>query len=240
MRLLHFLNEETTNSEEIIKILKKDCSEFLKLTNINNPLYRGLKFNMFFEKIKLNKNRKPVDMEQNISDILDDGFNSIFKVKARSQSIFCSGLDSNASKYGILYYIFPIKKFNYIWSPIIEDLYKDCWRHWLLKDDISKIFIIYLKYKNIDYVDTNKDFIFNYYNLPKNDQSIETIKSIFNSIKDKEMKSLRDNYIEKTYIKNEKFLAAIQSKNEIMINCNYYYALIKNNETEKEIWNKIF
>lgn len=71
MRLLNFLNEKDDTPEGIIKTIKKNCSEFLNLTDEKHPLFRGIKYKMFFEKIKVDKNRTPVDLDLTNHKILD-------------------------------------------------------------------------------------------------------------------------------------------------------------------------
>lgn len=61
--------------------------------------------------------------------------------------------------------------------------------------------------------------------MKKTEKSIEKIKTIFDNFTPAEIQDLRNNYIQKCYLKNERFLDAIKSKHEIMINCNNYYAL---------------
>jgi len=65
-----------------------------------------------------------IDMPDNIHKALDIMFNKYYGWKARSNSIFCTGLRSDASEYGErVYLIFPVGKYKYLYNPYIPDLY---------------------------------------------------------------------------------------------------------------------
>lgn len=125
MRLYNFLLEQQTTSD-IINIIKKDCSYFLENTNVDFPLYRGIWYsdvNSNFKKMQVLTNRIPRNTKKEVTKILDESFNDLFKVKARTATLFCTGNEGFAGMYGDLYYIFPINKFDFIWSSKIKDLY---------------------------------------------------------------------------------------------------------------------
>ncbi|ASV44460.1 hypothetical protein PBI_SCTP2_445 [Salicola phage SCTP-2] len=106
-----------------------NCSKYLKLLEymhsqgIKKPLLRG-DSNAYTELTKRNVDtRKPSLTPENIFNITDKWFEDNFGVRARSQSIFATTSTQQASEYGHIHYIFPIKKFNIIHSNKIDDLY---------------------------------------------------------------------------------------------------------------------
>jgi hypothetical protein len=67
--------------------------------------------------------RQPLDTPETVHKVMDEIFYKKFKVKARSQSIFCTGSEGIASAYGNPFLIFPIGKFTFLWSPQTKDMY---------------------------------------------------------------------------------------------------------------------
>jgi hypothetical protein len=130
MRFINFINESTDISE-VANLIKKDCKPFLKvwknldlLPLIDSFIYSGRKGQSeVFIKKKVRKDRNPLNSGQYIHEILDELFFERFEIKARSQSLFVTSKYSEASNYGTPYVIFPIGKFNTIWSSLISDLY---------------------------------------------------------------------------------------------------------------------
>ena len=90
MKLYNFLNENGISLEEKVKIVKKDCSKFLKESNFpKNILYRGLFDNITnFKPIEILKNRNPRNTNKELSNLFDIGFKNNFNFKARSETIF--------------------------------------------------------------------------------------------------------------------------------------------------------
>ena len=104
MRLINFLNEGTEDPEKILNKIKEKCGYFLSLIKDNKDaeLYRGIrnvKLTYELQKFKVQKRRKPLDTNEDISKILDSGFNSVFGIKARTQTMFCIGNKEDAVHY---------------------------------------------------------------------------------------------------------------------------------------------
>lgn len=128
-RLTNYLNEESFMLEKIKELLQ-DCRPYindLKRTNHfpNRMLYSGRSSNTIFIQRKVRKDRKPKDAPKVVHETLDQLFYNEFGIKARSQTLFTFPTWSNASYYGNPYIIFPIGKYEIIWSDKISDLYGD-------------------------------------------------------------------------------------------------------------------
>lgn len=128
MKFLKYLNEKDLTIEEIKQILYKDCKPYLKqLTKINfkkrELLISGRKDQTPFGTKDIRKDRKPRDTKLEIHNWIDEQFYKKFGIKARSQTLFCTGDLSQASNFGYTHYIFPIGNFEVIWSNKHMDLY---------------------------------------------------------------------------------------------------------------------
>lgn len=125
MEFYKWLNENWRD-DQIKEILSNDCRPFLNdLKKCNNKfLYSGRKKIQNFYTSKVRKNRTPKNTPKELHEQLDNAFNDIFGIKARSQTLFCA-TKYTASRYGDPFYIFPIDKYEVIWSNKVEDLYID-------------------------------------------------------------------------------------------------------------------
>jgi len=125
MRLQQFIFENKSITYDDIIRIKNDCAEYFyesRFLHKNYPIYRRMNKKIrTYDIIIPRKNRKPLDTPKEIHKKLDELFKKEFGWKARSEGVFCSG-DAPSSVYGDLYYIFPIDKFKYVWSPDIRDL----------------------------------------------------------------------------------------------------------------------
>lgn len=137
MRLIHYINEgskkeielperwaggEINPEDKIIELIKADCKPYLKQRG-GGLLYRGMDSFADMLKIKPRKLRKPKDMPLYAHKALDYFFNKKFGWKVRSQGVFCSARYNQAIIYGHGYSIWPIGKFDFVWSKDIKDLY---------------------------------------------------------------------------------------------------------------------
>lgn len=140
MKLKQYLTEEL-DPDVVVKILKKDCTPFIKdvAPHINDgpfKLFRAMERNTgSISKIKTRMNRKPKDTPQEIHDMLDKEFKRGFGWKARSQGVFVTGDIYQAEAFGsYVHYFWPIGQYSFIYHPNINDLTEE------LKDmDILKL-----------------------------------------------------------------------------------------------------
>ena len=130
MRLFQYINEEKSFSEWA-PIIKKDCSKFTKeikgakgtLTRIDSYLGGNDLKNPVIKKNTRSK-RRIMDTPEELSIEIDKLFKEKFGWEARSENVvFCWGtpFTSNDISYGFL--VFPAGNYNYLWSPMIRDLY---------------------------------------------------------------------------------------------------------------------
>lgn len=120
--------------ETAAKKIKQDCQFFLKESG-QLPMMRGVapKRNetgnfKTFSKHAVRTDRKP--RSSSGDSFFNWSFDTFFKDKfginrIRSSSMFVTGSESVARYYGDLTFVFPINKFEYIWSPNVNDSYED-------------------------------------------------------------------------------------------------------------------
>lgn len=129
MRLQRHLNEMATelSIKEVLDFAYKNCQPFLKQTvkkgKYASLMYSGRSHNAKTFTRKVQQERQPLDTPPTVHKVLDLKFQKAFGVKARSQSIFCTGRSSLAALYGHPFLIFPMGKFKYLYHPEIKDLY---------------------------------------------------------------------------------------------------------------------
>lgn len=129
---------------ELKDLLENDCAFFLEESKRKGFLIRGVnritrgerhelpdpsdesKTVPFWE-IPVRQDRTPSDTSIKTHELLDNWFNKVFKIKARTQALFCTGSSprgvSHAHQYGDPYIIMPIGEFKYVWSNEVPDLY---------------------------------------------------------------------------------------------------------------------
>lgn len=122
-----FLNESMKLTDDAIKkfisLANSKCNKYLMAAR-GQYCYRGMEGQKeAFANKKVRKDRKPLDMEKKMSARLDDAFNEVFGIRARSQCLFVTGNENLTLRYGPAYIVFPIGKIQWIWSKRIKDLF---------------------------------------------------------------------------------------------------------------------
>lgn len=134
---------EATKPKDLLAILEKDCKPYLAAIRADGGMFfRGIKgkppvaipatdgkWTEDIFKVTPRKDRQPLDTSREAHDAFDKYFKRLFKFKARSEGVFCvgdnhQGID-HIQMYGTMYMIFPIGEFSCVWSPKIQDLYKE-------------------------------------------------------------------------------------------------------------------
>ena len=119
---------ERLEINEISEILKRDCSEFLKLLKQSGqgPIFRGFE-DMYrdFDEFQSHTERNPKDMSIEVHTTLDELFENKFGIKVRSRGNFCTFDIETAKRYGKPFMFFPIGDFKYFWNPKVLDLYTE-------------------------------------------------------------------------------------------------------------------
>jgi len=134
MRLEKFINEghkairiSGTLEERVFEIsvlLFKNCKQYLKdLKGTSDVLYRGARGGEI-TLITPRLDREPKDMSYELQELLDDAFYDKFKWRPRTEGVFCSGRYDQAAAYGSsVYTVWPIGKYDFVYSDRIHDLY---------------------------------------------------------------------------------------------------------------------
>lgn len=206
MKLYEIKNED--DFEKYGELIKQNCKPYLnEIGDIdsNSFILRGMRNidKQFVEKT-VRKDRDPKLTPKPIHDFIDDWFKGNYQIKIRSEGIFGTGDNRRAASYGKPYAIFPIGNFDYIWSPDIPDL--------TLR--LEAVIAEALKQEG-EKLDSQID-------------AFDIIKTKYNS-QQKLPKQVRVAILKKLrsakYQKNKNLKQAIKSNNEIMINCDKYYAI---------------
>ncbi len=164
---------------------------------------------MFFKSVR--KDRKPKDIKLDRHNFMDNAFFEKFKIKGRSQTLFCTG-DSYMSRLynDDAYLIFPINNYQILWSDKITDMYKNAYIDMVFDKNKTEI----LKIRNDQYNKTG-DIKF------ANDYISDPVRKEEYLIK---LKKDIDKRILSTYHLGN-VMKAIHSKNEIMLYTNKFIGL---------------
>lgn len=142
MKFKKYLNE--TGLVNIFDKLKdgarsivKDCKPYIKenprIVEPNAYIFSGIslwrgyrKKPDPFLKVVPRKNRKPVDVPEDVHNRLNKLLYKKFGWHVRSEGVFATGDKFVAGCYGSGEYImFPIGKYKYVWSPKVFDMWED-------------------------------------------------------------------------------------------------------------------
>ena len=113
---------------KIIAQLFKACRPYIEELRKNKAtqfFYRGTDKinNKRIIMVKPRKDRQPKDMPYEAHEYIDNYFKKKFGWKPRSEGVFTSYYRGNAGTYGSSTMFFPIGKYEYLFSPVITDLY---------------------------------------------------------------------------------------------------------------------
>ena len=226
MRFKQFLNENTNTKEllEGLQLVYTNCMPYIKdlvkegysyIKKNQDVLYSGKNDNNSIITKTVRTDRNPMNTEYDLHLFLDRQFYKKFKIKPRSSAVFCSGAFQTADGYGTPYLIFPVNKYQIIWSNKIRDLYldfdKSFLRYWTQKyhDERSKIFA---NFTNDEIRKNLKKYPYEFLILPDNNKFMKSF------VKDMEKE------VFSTYQKGN-LMDAIKSKHEIMVICKSYIGL---------------
>jgi len=137
MKLEKYLTESDNaiveNGPRIWQILLSECRPFLKefkKTGLAGKrwIWRGSAKNIpgknrGIKAIIPRTDRRPKDMSRELHNKFDEDLHDVFGWYPRSEGVFTTGKRSVANSYGKPYIFFPEGKYQYIWSPDIDDLY---------------------------------------------------------------------------------------------------------------------
>lgn len=251
MKLYKFISEEIILSD-IIDIIKKDCKYYLNNVNEKYHLFRGIwasDIGSKFKKLKTLENRRPRNTKKEVTELLDESFKSKFNIKARTSTLFCTGSLNDTFMYGDPFFIFPIGKYDFIWSDKIHDLFIDLSHIRTLDSTDEKLFKLYnasfspsviLKLEKLDiHFYSNIELLKKSFNINiDNHSSIEFITEQIRNVNKKIILDITNKFISKNYHKNDNLINALKSGNEIMLSCKEYYVV--NASEYPKIFSKIF
>lgn len=211
---------EFTELEKFIALIKNDCKDYLDLldnikdvkTYFSNqrPLFfRGItNENDTFIKKQVRKDRKPLDSTNQVDNVLvDNVFEERMGVRPRSEGLFTTSNAELANKYGELYMIFPIGKFDYVTTNSWIDMI-DAW---------TTYYETFLDYEATGHEDS-KEFIDKYGSLENNKVPRKWIEHIMDE-----------------YKKNELIEHAAKEGQEVIFICDEYYAIKDESSLYQEI-----
>jgi len=130
MRLFEFdIAKKNPALKQISDLINRDCQPFLREirfpNNSNRWLYRGVadfQADRRMEPIQVRTDRRPKDSAVAVHNITDQWMLEQFGWKPRSQGLFVCGNVGLAGYYGKVCAVFPRGEFQYVWSPVINDL----------------------------------------------------------------------------------------------------------------------
>jgi hypothetical protein len=138
MKFSEFLTERHDFTlEEALKLISKDCGDFLSKSGFL-PMFRGIPRTSinrdFTVEIPMDVgrfsphpvNRPPKDSDPAFNFMFNAGIELAFGIESvRTNSFFCTGSSSLASRFGTPHYVFPVGNISYLWSDKFEDSYED-------------------------------------------------------------------------------------------------------------------
>lgn len=255
MRLARYINEDMES--DFFENIKTECKEILEFYSKNPDifLYRGEKKWSTYFNSPVNKKREPRNSTKLFHNEFNSGFKDSFNIKARSETLFCTGAAEETKQYGNAFIIFPTGSFEVYWSPKIDDIAEFNWCNKIVKNELDINIIAFVLFRILTYsvsfstlkviFDKNKD---------KFNECLESIKMKAEDIIDKRKefnfgsliasnekiaKKLIKHYpncskeFVHKYYKKGSLKSGIKSGNELMIDCVSYYALSKSNYENK-------
>lgn len=209
-------------SSQIINMLVRDCRPWL-LESKGQLVYRGEFNENQPEMVKktVRTNRQPVDTPKEAHDAIVELIRKLGFIANRDNSIFVSASALAARGYGDVHVIFPIGNYSYTWGNDVWDMYADFTREY----NIDRVY-------NLSSIDANRlKTKLNSFD-PNTDADMRDLAWIKRQFYLDQMNSNRGTFnideIFKIYghkFSNRNLLKAIELRVEIMIACEYYYAI---------------
>lgn len=113
---------------DVLNMVKDDCQQFLHRAASKgkfHALYSGLPAEKWpTHEVQVRKDKAPIPTPKRIQDSFDRVMSEMYSKEFRSDSFYATGDPEMASKRGIKHLVFPIGRFEYLWSDKIADLIK--------------------------------------------------------------------------------------------------------------------
>ncbi len=136
------------NWNDIKSTLNKDCQPFIKylrgakyllLRGVNSPVMPSRNYEM----MSVRKNRKPRLVDSELHKLMGDYSKDKFGWNIREKGLFTTKSEEGAKIWGSPVIVFPIGKFDYVWSNNVRGLYAR-YDEWTLHDN-DNVFDLYIK-----------------------------------------------------------------------------------------------
>lgn len=125
MRYIKFYEDlgDDNKFTEIVSVLESECKEFLDELG-STILYRGSYLSSEGYCLKTARsNRRPMDMNSVVNDLLSDAFVNRFGVSIRKEGVFATKSADVADNYGAVCMFFPVGEYKYYYNKMFTDLY---------------------------------------------------------------------------------------------------------------------
>lgn len=125
MRYIKFYEDlsEDNKFAEIVSVLESGCKEFLDEIG-SSIVYRGSYLSADGYCLKTTRsNRRPMDMNSEVNDLLSDAFVDKFGISIRKEGVFATKHPDVADNYGAVCMFFPVGEYKYYYSKSFTDLY---------------------------------------------------------------------------------------------------------------------
>ena len=219
MKFYKRLYENEKIFEEIKDFLSKNCQPVIKEFKGKRTEYLpyiGKKQVNHYEVKKTRKNRRPKDSTDMIHDFFDEQFDKHYGIRGRSECIFVTGDNKEAANYGPVNIVLPIGDYNILWSPDINDLWgkfeHDYDLHMYISGDYDVI-------REWIWDDVYGDHGAEEEDEEDEEELVQIVGAKMQEWEDQQEETI--DYIIRSY-KTKNFIKALESHNEIMLECDHY------------------
>jgi len=111
----------------VLDTLENDCKPFIQELKKSGKevLWRGTHAHTkTLIRLTPRMDRTPTDTPRGVHDELNKRFKKKFGWRVRGEGVFATSSFTNAADYGIPYMIFPVGKYEYVYNPNVEDLWR--------------------------------------------------------------------------------------------------------------------
>lgn len=119
--------EDHMDHDQIREFVEKNCQQYLNEiddTPTQYVMWRGISKRDEYDYLVVNTrtDRRPLGTDIKVHNKFVKAFRKNDFIANRNNSVFCTGNRHEAQQYGLVYAMFPIGRFDYTWSPYVEDL----------------------------------------------------------------------------------------------------------------------
>lgn len=111
---------------DVLNMIKDECQQYLRRVAMNgkfHALYTGLPSKRWPQcEVQVRKDRAPIPTPKRIQDTFDRVMMEMYGKEFRSDSFFATGSPAMSDDRGIKHLVFPIGRFEYLWSEKLDDL----------------------------------------------------------------------------------------------------------------------